>query len=72
MDNYAGDHAGKVSLYARHLRSGRKVPINPDLPANTASAIKFAIMLETMYQVKQGRVSFDDVLPLRNRTPSED
>jgi len=25
-----------------------------------------------MYQVKEGCVSFDEVLPLRNKTPSED
>jgi beta-lactamase class A len=65
MNNYAHHHAGKVSLYARHLRSGRTVAINPDVPVNTASVIKLAIMLEAMYQVKEGRVSFDDVLPLR-------
>jgi beta-lactamase class A len=65
MDNYAHHHAGKVSLYAKHLRSGRTVAINPDVPVNTASVIKLAIMLEAVYQVKEGRVSFDDVLPLR-------
>jgi beta-lactamase class A len=65
MDNYARHHAGKVSLYAKQLRSGRTVAINPDVPVNTASVIKLAIMLEAMYQVKEGRVSFDDMLPLR-------
>src|SRR3954464_6614326 len=64
MDNYARHHAGKVSLYAKHIRSGRTVMINPDVPVNTASVIKVAIMLEAMYQVKEGRVSFEDVLPL--------
>jgi beta-lactamase class A len=65
MENYARHHAGKVSLYARHLRSGRTVTINPDVPVNTASVIKLPIMLEAMYQVKEGRVSFDDMLTLR-------
>ena len=65
MDNYARHHAGKVSLYAKQLRSGRTVAINPDVPVNTASVIKLAIMLEAMYQVKEGRVSFEDMLPLR-------
>jgi beta-lactamase class A len=64
MDNYARHHQGKVSLYAKHLRSGRTVAIDPDVPVNTASVIKVAIMLEAMYQVKDGRVSFDDVLQL--------
>lgn len=65
MDNYARHHRGKVSLYAKHLGSGRSVSINPDVPVNTASVIKLAIMLEAMYQVKDGTVSFDDVLRLR-------
>jgi beta-lactamase class A len=65
MDNYARHHHGKVSLYARDLRSGRTVAIEPDAPVNTASVIKLAIMLEALYQIKEGRISFDDVLPLR-------
>lgn len=65
MDNYARHHRGKVSLYAKDFRSGRTVTIDPDAPVNTASVIKVALMLEAMYQVKEGRVSFDDVLPLR-------
>ena len=39
--------------------------IDPDAQVNTASVIKVALMLEAMYQVKEGRVSIDDVLPLR-------
>src|SRR3954468_18932451 len=65
METLVRRHHGKVSLYARHLPSGRTVAIDPDVPVNTASVIKVAIMLEAMYQVKEGRVSLDDVLPLR-------
>jgi beta-lactamase class A len=65
MESYARHHRGKVSLYAKHLRSGRTVALDPDVPVNTASVIKVAIMLEAMYQVKEGRLSFDDVVPLR-------
>jgi len=65
MDDYARHHHGKVALYAKNLRTGQTVAINPDTPVNTASVIKVAIMLEAMYQVKEHRVSFDDTLPLR-------
>jgi beta-lactamase class A len=65
MTNYARHHRGKVSLFAKHLRTGLTVALNPDVPVNTASVIKLPIMLEAMYQVKEGRVSFDDMLPLR-------
>jgi beta-lactamase class A len=65
MDHLAAHHHGKVSLYARALRTGQTVAIDPDRPVNTASVIKVAIMLEAMYQVKEGRVSFNDDLTLR-------
>jgi len=64
MDDLAAHHHGKVSLYAKALRTGQTVAINADTPVNTASVIKVAIMLETMYQVKEGKVSFDDTLTL--------
>jgi beta-lactamase class A len=65
MDSYARHHHGKVALYAKDLRTGKTVAINADEPVNTASVIKVAIMLEAMYQVKEGRALFDDVLQLR-------
>jgi beta-lactamase class A len=65
MNNSARRHRGKVSLFAKQLRTGSTVALNPDVPVNTASVIKLPIMLEAMYQVKEGRVSFDDMLPLR-------
>jgi beta-lactamase class A len=65
MDSYARHHKGKVALYAKDVRTGKTVTIDPDVPVNTASVIKVAIMLEAMYQVKEGRASFDDVIQLR-------
>ena len=64
MDDLASHHHGKLSLYAKALRTGQTVTVNPDTPVNTASVIKVAIMLEAMYQVKGGKVSFDDTLTL--------
>jgi beta-lactamase class A len=64
MDDLAAHHHGKVSLYAKALRTGQTVAIDPDTPVNTASVIKVAIMLEAMYQVKDGTLSFDDTLTL--------
>lgn len=64
MDDLAAHHHGKVSLYAKALRTGQTVAINADTPVNTASVIKVAIMLEAMYQVKEGKISFEDTLTL--------
>ena len=65
MEYEARHFHGKVALYAKDLRTGQTVAIDPDVPVNTASVIKVAIMLEAMYQVKAGTLSFDDTLPLR-------
>lgn len=65
VDDLAAHHRGKVSLYAKDLRTGQTVAINPDTPVNTASVIKLAIMLEAMYEIKDGKLSFDDTLTLR-------
>lgn len=65
VDSAARHHHGNVSLYARDIRTGRTVAIDPDVPVTTASVIKLAIMLEAMYQVKDGRVALDEMLPLR-------
>jgi beta-lactamase class A len=65
VQGYARQHRGKLALYARQLRTGQTVALDADVPVNTASVIKVAIMLEAMYQVKEGRLSFDDTLTLR-------
>ena len=65
VENYARHHHGKVALYAKDLRTGETVAIDPDVPVNTASVIKLAIMLEAMYEVKDGTRSLDDTLSLR-------
>jgi beta-lactamase class A len=65
MQNDASHHHGKVALYAKALRTGQTVAIDADRPVGTASVIKLAIMLEAMYQVKDRRIAFDDVLHLR-------
>lgn len=65
MENEAHHFHGQLALYAKDLRTGQTVAIDPDVPVNTASVIKLAIMLEAMYEVKDGKLSFDDTLPLR-------
>ncbi len=65
MDVLAQRHHGKVSLYAKQLRTGQEVEINADAPVSTASVIKVPILLESMYEVKAGKLSFNDMLPLK-------
>jgi beta-lactamase class A len=65
MDALARHHHGKVALYAKQLRTGQEVEIDADRPVTTASVIKMAILVESMYQVKEGKSSLEDMLPLK-------
>ncbi len=55
---------GKVALYARDLRTGRTVALDPDRPVPTASVIKLPIFVEAYAQARAGRLSLDDKLTL--------
>lgn len=64
MEAYAREFHGKISLYAKQLKTGQEVEVAADQPVNTASVIKVPILLETMYLVKAGKVTLEDMLPL--------
>src|SRR5205823_10848074 len=65
LNAIARAHHGKVSLFAKHLKSGQTVEIDADRPVRTASVIKVPIMLEAFVQRKEGKVSFSKKLTLR-------
>lgn len=58
-------HRGKVALFAKQLRTGQTVEWNPDVPVQTASVIKLPVMLEAFVQRKEGKLSFNKQLTLR-------
>ena len=64
LEQMAGSHHGKVSLFAVNLKTGETASIDPDRPVQTASVIKLPIMLEAFYQVKGGKHNLDDKLTL--------
>lgn len=65
LNAIARAHHGKVALFAKQLRTGQTVEIDADEPVQTASVIKLPIMLEAFVQRKEGRLSFDKKLTLR-------
>ncbi|WP_423926330.1 serine hydrolase [Candidatus Palauibacter sp.] len=48
-----------MSLWARHIPTGREIAINPDLPMNTLSAIKIPIMAKVFRDHAEGRLDLD-------------
>src|SRR5437764_14831714 len=55
-------HQGKVAIAVKHLGTGEEYRLNDDEVMPTASLIKFPVMVETYYQVAEGKVRKDDLV----------
>ncbi len=60
----AAQHHGRVALFAEDLQTHETVSIDPDVPVQTASTIKLAILYEALEQVRTGKTHFEDKLTL--------
>jgi beta-lactamase class A len=60
----AAEHHGNVALFAENLKTHETVAISPDVPVQTASVIKLAILYEALEQVRSGKAHFDDKIML--------
>lgn len=56
--------AGKVSLYAKNLKTGATFGIRESDPVRTASTIKLAIMVECFYEAAEGKLKWTDPITL--------
>ena len=64
-----GKATGRTALYAVQLNTGKTVAVDADLPVQTASVIKLAILYEAMIQVRAGKARWDEKLVLRPGEP---
>lgn len=55
---------GNVAFAAKNLHTGEVVGINSDEKVQTASVIKLPILVETFFQVKEGRAQWEDLILL--------
>ncbi len=60
LETMAGQHRGHVALYAKKLKTGEVVQIDPDHVVQTASVIKLAIFVEAFHQIKDGKKTLAD------------
>ena len=60
----AAEHHGDVALFAENLKTGETVAISPDVPVQTASVIKLAILYEALEQARNSKAHFDDKITL--------
>jgi beta-lactamase class A len=59
--------SGSVSLYARNLDTGVSYELRADAPVPTASTIKLPIMVELFAQAKEGKLDWNQKLPLTDQ-----
>ena len=60
---------GRVALYATQLNTQKSVAIDADIPVQTASVIKLAILYEAMVEVRDGRARWDEPIILHPGEP---
>jgi beta-lactamase class A len=65
LGQLAKKHAGKIAIAFKHLPSGEAYYLNADEPMGTASLIKFPVLIETYYQVHEGKIKLTDPVTLR-------
>ncbi|MDQ3798598.1 MAG: class A beta-lactamase-related serine hydrolase [Acidobacteriota bacterium] len=58
------DFKGKVWIYAKNLDSGKTYSLRGDERVRTASTIKLPIMVETYFQVSEGKLGWTDEIVL--------
>jgi beta-lactamase class A len=71
LNTLAAQHKGKVAFFAKDLKTGSTVAIDPDVPVPTASVIKLPIMVEAFYEIKAGKHRLDERLKLTKENQVE-
>jgi beta-lactamase class A len=66
LQSIAAAHHGKLTVYARNLRTGQTASLSPDLPVKTASTIKLGILLDAAEQIRAGKASLSEKLVLEH------
>jgi beta-lactamase class A len=56
---------GIVGVAVKHLESGQGISLNGDMLFPMASAFKVPILVELLYQIKEGRFSLEDEIPVQ-------
>ncbi|MCC6929123.1 MAG: serine hydrolase [Gemmatimonadaceae bacterium] len=57
--------SAKSSIFAKHLPSGRTIELRADVPMNTLSVIKIAVMLQAFRDVEGGKLKLTDRYVIR-------
>jgi beta-lactamase class A len=66
----ASSGAEAVAVAFKDLQAGRELLVNPDESFHAASTMKVPVMLEVFREVREGRLSLDERLPVKNEFKS--
>ena len=64
LQTIAAAHHGKVTLFARNLKTGQTAALLPDELVKTASVIKLGVLLDAAEQIRSGKATLDEQLAL--------
>lgn len=64
IQSIAAAHHAKVTLFARNLKTGQTAGLAADMPVQTASVIKLAVLLDAAEQIRAGKASLDEHVTL--------
>lgn len=71
LQSIAAEHKGGLAVFAENLKTGKTAGFAPDMPVQTASTIKMAILLDAAEQVRAGHAKWEEklVLQKQNQVP---
>ena len=67
----AAKHEGKVTLFARNLKTGETASLDADVAVKTASTIKMGILLDAAEQIRAGQAALSEKLVLEHANQVE-
>ncbi|UWZ85049.1 serine hydrolase [Occallatibacter riparius] len=71
LKDLAAKHEGKVTLFARDLKTGQTASLDADEPVKTASTIKMGILLDAAEQIRSGKATLNEKLVLQHANQVE-
>jgi len=65
VDQIVAAHQGKVALYAENLATHQVIAVHADVPVQTASVIKLAMLYEALEEIREGKARWDEPIVLK-------
>lgn len=65
VQSVIASHHGRVALYAEDMSTHKVVAVDADVPVQTASVIKLAMLYEALEEIRSGKARWDEKIVLK-------